>query len=408
LKLLVVSQYFWPENFRINDLVQELVARGHDVTVLTGVPNYPDGEVLAEFKTSPADFSGYHGARVLRVPMIPRGRGGFELIFNYASFALSAAVIGPFKLRGVAFDRIFVFEPSPITVGIPAVVLRWLRKAPVAFWTLDLWPETLEAIGAVKSKVALGFVGRVVAFIYNRCDLILAQSRSFIPQIEKYCDDPRRIQYFASWAEAVHDAGDVAPAPEVSSRAGVFTVLFTGNVGEAQDFPAILDAADRLRNERVRWIVVGDGRFAPWVREEIARRNLQDAVLMLGRFPVERMPSFYSHADALLVSLRPDPIFAMTIPGKLQSYLAAGIPILAMLDGEGAQVVEQGAAGLTCAAGDAEGLAGAVLALAAMPEPERRAMGQRARALAAAEFDRTGQIDKLERLLTDLKLKGRR
>lgn len=408
MKLLVVTQYFWPENFRINDLVQELVARGHDVTVLTGVPNYPDGQVLAEFRASPDAFSSYHGARVFRVPMIPRGRGGFQLVFNYASFALSASIVGPFKLRGVDFDRIFVFEPSPITVGIPAVVLRWLRKVPVAFWTLDLWPETLEAIGVVKSKTVLGLVGRIVAFIYHRCDLILAQSRSFIPQIERYCDDPQRIQYFASWAEAVHDAGDVTPAPEVPRQPDVFTILFTGNVGEAQDFPAVLDAADRLRNQQIRWIVVGDGRFAPWVREEIMRRDLQETVLMLGRFPVERMPSFYSHADALLVSLRPDPIFAMTIPGKLQSYLAAGIPVLAMLDGEGAQVVEQGGAGLTCAAGDAGGLARSVLALAAMPEAERRVMGQRARALAAAEFDRTGQIDKLEGLLTGLRLKSDR
>jgi len=289
LNLLVITQYFWPENFRINDLVQELVKRGHKVTVLTGYPNYPEGKIFAEFKARPEDFAEYHGARLVRVPLIPRGDGRFQLVLNYCSFAVCASILGAWKLRNAPIEKIFVFEPSPITVGIPAVVLRWLRKIPVAFWVLDLWPETLEAIGVVKSRWLLRLTGVLVSWIYNRCDLILAQSKNFIPQILRYCRYPHRVVYLASWAEAVYDLSRVEPAPEVAVQPGAFNIVFAGNIGEAQDFPAIVAAAERLRDERsIRWIIVGNGRAAAWLREEIDRRKLQSTVLMVGRYPIER------------------------------------------------------------------------------------------------------------------------
>ena len=194
----------------------------------------------------------------------------------------------------------------------------------------------------------------------------------------------------------------VTPAPEVEQRPDLFTVVFTGNVGEAQDFPAVLDAAERTKAQsRIRWVIVGDGRASQWVVDEVARRGLGDSVLMVGRFPLERMPSFLRHADALLVSLRPDPVFAMTIPGKVQSYLQAGVPIVAMLDGEGARVIEESGAGLTCAAGDADGLARAVLALAALSVEERTAMGRRGANYAKREFDREELIWRLETALAE-------
>jgi len=404
VRILVVSQYFWPENFRVNDLVAEFVARGHEVTVLTGRPNYPAGEVFPEYRADPAAFASYEGAKVVRVPMLPRGKGGLRLALNFLSFALSGAVIGAWKLRGQAFDAIFVFEVSPVTVGIPAVVQRWLKKAPIAFWVLDLWPETLEAIGVLRSRKALGLVGQLVKFIYRRCDLLLAQSRSFIPQIRRYSGDTE-VRYFPQWAEAVHDADDHTPAPEVEAKPGAFNIVFTGNIGDAQDFPTVLDAAERLKAQapHVRWIIVGDGRVAPWVRQQVQQRGLEEQVLLPGRFPVERMPSFYEHAQALLVSLRPEPIFALTLPGKLQSYLAAGLPILAMLDGEGASVVRDAGAGLACPAGDAQALAAAALQLAGLPPAEREEMGRRGRQLGATEFDRRRQIDKLEAWLGALR-----
>lgn len=404
VRILVVTQYFWPENFRINDLVAELTRRGHEVTVLTGRPNYPDGVIFPEFRAAPERFMSFAGARIVRAPLFPRGGGGVRLILNYLSFALSASVVGAWRLRKQKFDAIFAYEPSPITVGIPAIVMRARHRAPLAFWVLDLWPETLQAIGVVRSRWMLKLVGRLVRFIYDRCDLILAQSRSFVQQIARHCSGPRAIEYFPSWAEAVFDLQTVTLAPEVPLQPDSFNVMFAGNIGDAQDFPTILAAAEKLRSHpRVRWLIVGDGRMAEWVKAEIVRRGLQNSMLMLGKHPVERMPAFYKHADALLVSLKNEPIFAMTIPGKLQSYLAAGVPVVAVLNGEGADVVARAGAGVTCRAGDSEGLAAAVLRLASLPEPEIRAMGHNAHKVSAAEFDRTFLMTWLEQRLDELR-----
>ncbi|UUZ71754.1 glycosyltransferase family 4 protein [Polaromonas sp. P1(28)-8] len=295
MRLLVVSQYFWPENFRINDLVAELVRRGHQVTVLTGVPNYPEGEVFQQFHETPTRYLNYEGAEVVRVPMTPRGHNARRLILNYLTFAVSASVVGLWKLRGRHFDAIFAYEPSPVTVGLPAAVMRAAKRAPLAFWVLDLWPDTLQAIGVVRSRALLQLVGKLVAFIYKRCDLILAQSKSFIPQIQKYAGDRSRVVYFPSWAESVFDIQRAVPAGEVPLRHGSFNVMFAGNIGDAQDFPAILAAAESLKSHaHIRWLIVGDGRLAEWVADEVRRRDLQDCVQMLGRHPVERMPSFSS------------------------------------------------------------------------------------------------------------------
>lgn len=407
MRLLVVSQYFWPENFRINDLVGEFARKGHEITVLTGWPNYPGGRIFEDYRQDPERYASFDGVRVVRVPLIPRGRGGLRLILNYLSFALSASLLGLWKLRGCKFDAVLVYEPSPITVGIPGAVMRAVKKAPMALWVLDLWPETLKAVGVVKSEALLRLVGCLVTFIYRRCDLILAQSRSFIPQIRRYAGEDRRIEYFPNWAEAVFDGGAAEPAPEVPPAQG-FSVMFAGNIGEAQDFPAILAAAAALKDRAdIRWLIVGDGRMSPWVAEQIAAQGLEGRVQLLGRHPVERMPSFFRHADALLVSLKNEPIFALTIPGKLQSYLAAGIPVIAMLDGEGAELLTHAGAGLACAAGDPAGLARAVLQLADMDAGEREAMGRRGRALYARDFERQVLLDRAEAWVRDLAARGR-
>ena len=402
MRILVVSQYFWPENFRVNDLVKEWVLRGHQVTVLTGIPNYPAGKVFDSYKSQPSAFKAYEGAKVVRVPMLARGTGGLRLMLNYLSFIVGAGILGPWRLRGIEADAIFVFEPSPVTVGLPAVWLGKIKKAPVVFWALDLWPETLAAIGVVRSPRVLAWVGNLVRFIYNRCTLVLGQSRGFLGSIANYCDDKAKIRYFPSWAEDVFTDSSVQLAPEVPDLPETFTVVFAGNIGEAQDMPALLDAAERLRdNVHIRWVIVGDGRKSKWLQSEVFRRGLDKHVLMVGRFPVDQMPSFYAHADALLVSLKRDPVFSMTIPGKVQSYLMAGIPVLGMLDGEGATVIRDAKAGLTCDAGDSEGLVKAIQTLAAMPIEERRQLGLNGRKYAEQEFDRTQLIDRLETMLSE-------
>ena len=402
MRILVVSQYFWPENFRVNDLVKEWVQRGHVVTVLTGIPNYPAGKVFDAYRQKPDAFAEYECSKVVRVPMLARGTGGLRLMLNYLSFVVGAGIFGLWRLRGIPADVVFVFEPSPVTVGLPAVWLGKIKKAPVVFWALDLWPETLAAIGVVRSPRVLGWVGHLVRYIYNRCTLVLGQSRGFLGSIARYCDDKAKIRYFPSWAEDVFMDDSVKAAPEVPELVVGFTVVFAGNIGEAQDMPAVLDAAERLKDSAsIRWIIVGNGRKSDWLQSEVARRRLQKQVLLTGRFPVERMPSFYAHADALLVSLKRDPVFSMTIPGKVQSYLMAGIPLLGMLDGEGAAVIRDAQAGLTCEAGDGAGLAQSVLSLAAMSPGERKQMGLNGRMYAQNEFGRAHLMDRLEVLLAE-------
>jgi colanic acid biosynthesis glycosyl transferase WcaI len=402
LRILVVSQYFWPENFRINDLVKEWLQRDHQVTVLTGIPNYPAGKVFDAYREQPTAFAHYEGAKVIRVPMLPRGTGGLRLILNYLSFVLGGVLWGSWHLREIKPDVIFVFEPSPVTVGLPAVWLGQVKKAPVVFWALDLWPETLAAVGVVRSRRLLGWVGSMVRFIYNRCTLVLGQSRGFLENIARYCDHKDKIRYFPSWAEDVFEDDEAEHAPEVPEMADGFTVVFAGNIGEAQDMPAVLDAVERLKeNTAIRWVIVGDGRKSDWLQSEVTRRGLHGQVLLPGRFPVERMPSFYAHADALLVSLKSDPAFSMTIPGKVQSYLIAGVPLLGMLNGEGAAVIREARAGLTCDASDSSGLAQAVLKLMAMSPEERKQLGVNGKKYTQQEFGRAQLMDRLEALLIE-------
>ncbi|CCF20877.1 glycosyltransferase (Group 1) [Pseudorhizobium banfieldiae] len=399
MRILILTQYFWPENFRINDLASDMIARGHEVTILTGLPNYPSGKVFGEYRSSPQEFARFNGAEVIRIPMLSRGKGSLRLIANYASFVLSGLTVGAWRLRGRRFDSIFVFMISPITAVLPAILQRRLKRAPLFVWILDLWPDTLEAVGAVKSPRLLALVGRLVSYIYRRTDHILVQSRSFMDNVRTYAGKDATVSYFPGWAEPIFQQGakEIAKASEVLRYADSFNVLFAGNVGDAQDFPAILDAAEALRSDaKVRILVVGDGRMRPWVENEIERRGLSDRVILLGRFPLERMPSFFTTADALLVSLKREKIFAMTIPGKVQSYLAAGVPLVGMLDGEGARVIEEAGAGVVSPSGDGAALARNIEALAAMPPKDRAAMGANARTYGLAEFDRTQLLDGLE------------
>ncbi len=398
----MVSQYFWPENFRINDLVKEWVQRGHEVTVLTGLPNYPGGEVFPEYLQNPSNFARFGGVQIHRVPMLARATGSFRLALNYLSFVLGASFFGPWKLRGNNPDVIFVFEPSPVTVGLPAVLLGRLKHCPVVFWALDLWPETLSAIGVVKHPKALTAVAKLVRFIYNRCTLVLGQSRSFLPSIARHCDDPSKVRYLPSWAEDVFQEPVDEPVREIPPSPGTLSILFAGNVGDAQDFPAILDAAESLKHRNdIRWLIVGDGRRSIWLSEQVQARGLGDRVFLLGRFPVERMPAFYAYADALLVSLKKDPTFSMTIPGKVQSYLAAGRPVIGMLDGEGADVIKRAGAGLVSPAGDSAALAQSIKQFAETSPEERRQMGKQGQAFAKAEFDRNTLVTRLLNLLEE-------
>lgn len=402
MRILVVTQYFWPENFRINDLVAELQKRGHSPVVLTGKPNYPSGSFFPEYLADPAAFSSFEGVEVLRLPILRRAQGSFRLILNYLSFVVTGCLWAAWLLRDRKFDLVFVYEPSPITVALPAILLGKLKNAPVVLWVLDLWPDTLQALGVIRSPAILKPLDTLVRFIYRHCTLILGQSRAFAVRIAEQCGQPEKVRYFPSWTEEIFEGTQAEKAPEVPPGEDFFNILFAGNVGDSQDFPSILEAAERLRLDlRVRWLIVGDGRKSSWLRQEVARRGLEKNILLLGRHPVERMPSFYAHADALLVSLKKTPVFGMTIPGKLQSYLMIGIPILGMIDGEGAEIIQTAHAGICCGSKNPEGLARIVRTLVEMPKGQRDKMGQAGRQYAKQEFDRNKLITRLEKMFSE-------
>lgn len=400
MRLLIVTQYFWPEEFRINDLALELAQRGHEVTVLTGVPNYPGGKRPRAFIDNPSSFARYGEVQVLRVPMMTRGSGGgLSLALNYASFAVSGIVLGLWRLRGRKFDCGFVFQTSPVTAALPMIAFKWLTGTPMLMWVQDIWPDSLAAAGGVRSRTVLGAVGALTAFIYRRCHRILIQSRAFDGKVRALAGEGPRIDYLPNWADPAM-AGwreGVAPTTEVAARPDLFTILFAGNVGEAQDLEAVVRAAELSRDDpRLRWVIVGDGRALASIRAAVKAAGLDERVSFLGRFPAARMPEFFQIADALLVSLKPEPIFALTIPSKIQSYMAAGRPILAMLDGEGRRVVDDAGAGLSVAAGDAAGLAAAARRLSASSPDDLRAMGQAGLAYARGQFDRDALVTRLE------------
>jgi glycosyltransferase involved in cell wall biosynthesis len=403
MRLLIVTQYFWPENFRINDLANELAHRGHEVTVLTGLPNYPRGKIFKEFLDNFEAFSSFEKVKIVRVPLIPRGSGAVQLLMNYISFAISASLLGPWKLRGQKFDVVLICQLSPVFVGLPGAFLAWIKRVKVAMWVLDLWPDTLKALGIVKSPLIMAILGNFVSFIYRRCDLILSQSQSFIPKIKKSLGNNTRVIYFPSWAEDIFKSYKASSAPEVPDKDGSFNVMFAGNVGEAQDFECILSAATLLKKySHIRWLIVGDGRMYAWVASQIELRNLRGHVLLLGRHPVERMPDFYAKADAMLVTLSDQEIFSMTIPGKLQSYMAAGMPIIAALNGEGANIIRCAKAGFTCSAGNADELASLVYKMAELPKDERQAMGNNGLVFSQVVFDRRLIVDMAEKYLLEL------
>jgi glycosyltransferase involved in cell wall biosynthesis len=404
MKVLIVSQYFWPENFRINDLVRGLCQRGHSVTVLTGLPNYPEGRFFRGYGFFGKKREDYHGAQVVRVPMLPRGKGsGARLLLNYLSFAFFASLLAPFRCRE-EYDVIFVYEPSPITVGLPALLLRKLKKAPVAFWVQDLWPESLSATGAVRARWLLNLVERLVKFIYRGCDLVMVQSEAFVPSLEKLGVNRERIAYFPNSAEDLY--APVALPQDAPERAGLpdgFRVMFAGNIGAAQDFPTIVASAELLRERKdIQWIILGDGRMKPWVAEQIRLRGLEPTFHLLGQRPAETMPRYFAHADLLLATLRREPIFAYTIPSKLQSYMACGRPVVAALEGEGGRIVEESGAGWAVPPEDPRALADAVLAASALAQSERDAMGNRGEDFFREHFEREQLLSQLDAELAEV------
>lgn len=394
MRVLIVTQYFWPENFRINELVRSLVERGVMVDVLTGKPNYPEGRIYPGYQATGCMRELWHGANIFRVPLFPRGfRSGVRLFLNYLSFIFSGAVLGAWQLRDAKSDVIFVFAPSPILQAVPAIWLGWLKGKPVILWIQDLWPESLSATGHVTHPVALKAVESIVGWIYRKVDLLLVQSRAFIPKVRILASSTPIVYYPNSFIE--EGSGEASQPFACLGFDCDFPVVFAGNIGTAQAVEVVLEGATLLRNvEGVRFVMVGDGSQRDWLMQQAADRGLNNIVFP-GRYPVEAMPALMAKAGALLVTLADAEIFRLTIPSKIQAYLAAGRPIIACLNGAGADIVTEAGAGVAVPAKDASALAKAIEALYEMPESERLEMGARGRRYYEEHFSHDKLVDEL-------------
>jgi len=402
MKLLVVSQYFWPENFIISDFVRKLAERGHEVVVATGKPNYPDGAVFSGYRAGGVTRERYMDlVDVVRVPIWPRGRGNaFNLALNYLSFVFFGLLYLPWLLRSRSFDAILVFGPSPITQAIPALPLKWLKRAHLAVWVQDMWPDSLAVTGFVRNPRLLAVVGGLVRWIYARSDTLLLQSRAFHGPTAAYADIGKLI-YFPNSVDPDLPSSIPAVLPiQLSTRLEQqFSVVFAGNIGKAQAVETLVQAALLLRDQpEICLVIVGSGSMFGWVQGQKDLLKLDNLVLT-GRFPAASMPELFRKASALLVSLKSGGVLDHTVPSKVQAYLAAGRPIVAALQGEGGKVVEEAQAGMVCEPENAQALADCIRRMHALPLAAREAMGLLGRAYFDGNFDMNRQVVRLVEIL---------
>lgn len=399
MKVLLISQYFYPENFKINDLIFSLKKRGHQITVLTGKPNYSKTHFFNGYGWKGDDFEIINEIPVYRANLFSRRNGGaLRLFLNYFSFAILASL----KLRKIkgSFDAIFVYEPSPITVGIPAVFAKKKFNAPIYFWAQDLWPESLVAAGGVNNKFILGFFNSLTKWIYNHSKKVLIQSNGFREYILNQGIPNDKILFYPNPTEDFYKPLQEEKEYKEFFQKENFNIIFAGNIGEAQSFVTIIEAINNIKELPIKVIVLGDGRYKETAIGLIKEKGLEAHFNFLGSFPPTEIPKFFSHADALLVSLKKDRIFSLTIPAKVQSYLACGKPIIASIDGEGARIVQEAQCGVTAAAENAMALSKAIKDLMSLDQKTRLEMGKNARAYYDKEFDRELLLERLEQIFT--------
>jgi glycosyltransferase involved in cell wall biosynthesis len=397
VRILIVSQYFWPEGFRINDIVKTLVEKGAVVDVLTGKPNYPKGYIAEGYHAWGTQCESWEGSTVFRVPLFPRGtRSVWRLALNYLSFIFFGIIFGPWLLRKRQYDVVFVYGLSPILLAIPGILLARLRRRKLVLWVQDLWPDSLSATGYVDRPYLLRWVDRMVRWIYGHSDLILVQSRAFVAAVSAQAPS-KNISYFPNSVDpSFSEPTDPRVVlPKVAALETGFPVVFAGNVGAAQAVEVVLGAAEMLKHiSEISFVVFGQGSRWEWMREQVYIRGLTNLYLP-GHFPLETMPGLMQKAGALLVTLADEPIFAKTVPNKIQAYLAAGRPIIACLNGEGAHVVDDSQAGISVPAEDAKGLAEAVLSIYRMSPEQRAAMGTNGRKYFKTHFEHDKLVEEL-------------
>ena len=400
MKILIVTNHFFPEEFKVNSMALELKRRGHDISVLTAIPDYPQGVFHKGYGLFSRRVERWNGIKVYRSLIIPRGKGGtLRMVMNYLSLTLSQTFNSLMLAMSTRYDRIIVYETSPVMVGIPAVCIKKLRHTPILFWVQDLWPESLTAAGGINNGFVIGLFERLTRWIYRNSTLILISSESFRESIIQKGDFAKKIVYFPQWAEDTSAEGCHGKMPEMPAG---FKVMFAGNIGEAQDFEHIMEAARILKNEDIHFVILGDGRKRVWVQEFIKKHGLEGTVHLLGRYPAAMMPCFFEKADTMLVSLKDELIFNLTLPAKMQAYMFAGKPIVAMMNGEGPRVITEAGGGISVPAGDSEGLAKAILGMKKTDGQKLALMGERNRCYCAEHFSVKGCIDHLEDIMAEV------
>ncbi|MFA7042810.1 MAG: glycosyltransferase family 4 protein [Bacteroidales bacterium] len=396
MRILIVSQYFWPEDFRINDLAISLKDRGHEVCVLTGKPNYPQGKIYEGYKAFGYAKEEYHGIEIIRVPLVPRRNGsGFNLAINYLSYVFGGCLYLLFHKR--EFEVSLTYAISPITQAFPALLHKKIHHSKACIWVQDLWPESVTSAGKLKSSFVLDILGKMVRHIYKHSDKILVQSEAFYESVMNQQVEPEKIRYVPNWAEDFYINMDHVNRDKYKKlMPDGFIIMFAGNIGEAQDFNSLLKAAELTKsNKEIKWVLLGDGRKKVYVESEIKRLGLEETFILLGRYPVQEMPSFFVHADMMLLSLKDEFVFSMTIPCKLQSYMAFGKPVLAMLNGIGATIVKNADCGYVSSAGDYKSLANNALLSQSESKENLLKKGQNGKSFYSMSFSKEKILDDL-------------
>jgi glycosyltransferase involved in cell wall biosynthesis len=326
-------------------------------------------------------------------------------MLNYLSFVLFAS-IKIISLKKHNYDVIIVNSLSPITVALPAILLKKINNIPICIWVQDLWPESVTAtinLPNFINSIIRRVLNPLVKFIYKECDKILVTSKGFISSITNKSIDSNKITYFPQWAEEMFKPINSPRYLLNGIPKNSFKIMFAGNIGEAQDFPSILEAAKALKiNNKIQWVILGSGRNTKWVKDKVSEYGLENCFHLLGSYPLEKMPEYYASADAMLFSLKKEYIFSITIPSKVQSYLACGKPILGMVDGEAAKIIKEANAGLTCPSGDSIGLYKNILVMNEMSSNELQQIGKNSHNYYKNYFDRELLLNKAELIITKI------
>lgn len=404
-KILFVCQYFYPETFRGNDIAFHLAEEGHDVHVVTGIPNYPKGKFFPGYGLFKKRHEVINGVRVTRLPLVPRGEDNkIMLMLNFFSFFIVGWFWMLFHALWHKYDLVFCQQLSPVMMSSPAVLYKKIRHVPLYTWVLDLWPESLTAAGGINNKYILGFFNLFVKSEYKNSDKILTSSKSFDQSILKYGDYKDKVIYYPQWSDGASNASGLNFAlpeklQEFSSN-GDFIVMFAGAVGEAHGMECNMQAALKTKEyKNIKWVIVGDGRRLDWVRSFVKENGIEETVITLGRFPSETMPLFFEKADVMLVSLTDSPLFNMYSPAKIASYMAAERPIIAALNGEGGEVIKTAECGWNVKAGDSDGLAKLVIALSQTDKQELAVKGQKGKAYYDKFFTKDECLKKLDEIM---------